>query len=79
VPKTLVDQTLADQVRDACTESGKTLRQLIDGAELEVSVPGLSRRLAGKLPWRLEEVEALARHLEFRLIYPTAPPRSRAA
>jgi hypothetical protein len=72
-----VPKSLAAQIRDAFGASGLTLRQLIVLSELDIGVPGMSRKMTGKVPWRTDEAEAVARGLRIKLVY--GPRSARAA
>jgi predicted transcriptional regulator len=53
-----VAPSLGDRVRGALVTA--RIRQVDAAAELGISQPVLSRRLAGELPWRDGELEKLA-------------------
>ena len=60
-------RSLREQLRDAWSASGLTLRELLLLAGLDMDETSLGRKLSGAQSMRLEEGEALANALRVRI------------
>lgn len=61
-------RTLREQLHDAWTASGLTLREVLLLSGLEMDETSLGRKLGGSQSLRTEEAEAIANALRVRII-----------
>jgi len=62
-------RTIVDQLRDAFESSELSLPQLLERADIKMDRSSLCRKLAGELPLKTDEAEALAIGLGIELVW----------
>lgn len=63
-------RSLVEQVRQAHSKSDLTVQQLLEKSGLPLERSTLQRKLSGDVPTTTDEIEALAKALDYTLVWP---------